>query len=277
MRMTETVQQPMRKSRLQHLLSGLLSRSAVRFYWCGNVAVLLGTLAWILRDGKFRESALQFTRHVRAIGNDESALVVVTPLMWPRVDALWFVIVVATLSAIGIVAGLVGGAGMHRGVRAWLAVMLVLAGWLTLFTTWPEIAWRGQAWRVRGSIAEFDQFAEDLLADWPANDGEITGLGPFMAYPISKPRTLMFMSTPQVPGTALAISTIERGADDDLHFKLAGNDEGVWIVRHAGVDEPQSFFSGLEGEYMPVQYRRLKPGWFLVRYIYAPIVSSEIN
>ncbi len=275
MPVTETIQQAMQKSRWQRLRAGLLSRSAVRFYWCVNVLMLLVILVWILRDGKFSEAVVAFHRHVAALGNEQSALTVVPPLLWPRVDALWFVLVAGLLSTMGIFAGLVAGAGVHRGVRAWLAVTLVLAGWMTLFKTWQEITWWGQAWRLRGSITEFDKLAQKLLADWPANDGEIIGLGPFMAYPIGKPRTLMFMATPQVPGTALAVSTIERSEADDLHFKLAGNEEGVWIVRHSGVDEPHSFFSGLEGQYIPVKFRRLKPGWFLVRYIYVPIVSSE--
>lgn len=275
MPVTETTQPSTKKSRWQRLCAGLFSRSAVRFYWCLNVLMLLGTLLWILRDGKFPEAVIAFHRHVAALGNEQSALTVVPPLLWPRVDALWLVLVAALLSTMGVFAGLVAGAGVHRGVRAWLAVMLVLAGWMTLFTTWQEITWWGQAWRVRGGIAEFDKLAKDLLADWPENDGAITDLGPFMAYPIGKPRTLMFLGTPQVSGTNLEVATIERGQDDDLHFKLSGNEEGVWLVRHGGVDEPQAFFGGLEGQYIPVQFRRLKPGWFLVRYIYVPIVSSE--
>ena len=275
MPVTEAFQQPTQTSRWQRLRGWLLSRSTVRCYWCVNVAVLLGTLAWILRDGKFAEAVTAFYRHLASLGNENSALAVVPPLLWPRVDALWLVLVAATLSAIGVVAGLVAGAGVHRGVRAWLAVMLVLAGWLTLITTWPEIAWQGQAWRVRGSIAEFDILAKDLLANWPANDGEFTGLGPFTAYPIGKPHTLMFMGNPPVPGTTLAISTIERGEADDLHFKLADNEAEVWIVRHISGDVPQSFFSGLYGEYIPVRHRQVRRDWFLVQYLYAPTVLSK--
>jgi hypothetical protein len=178
------------------------------------------------------------------------------------------------VSTIGIAAGLVAGSGQHRNVRSWLVVTLLMAGWLTLFTTWPEIVWRGQVWRVRGNVAEFERVADKLLAAWPDNDGDLPGLGPFMAYPIGKPRTLMFMTTPTVPGTSVEFKVIERGEEDSLHFQLAGNEEGVWLVRETG-DEPQPFFSGLDGEYIPMQFRRVKPGWFVVRYIYAPTVLGD--
>jgi hypothetical protein len=59
-----------------------------------------------------------------------------------------------------------------------------------------------------------------------------------------------------------------------MHFQLAGGEEGVWLVREVN-DEPQAFFSGLDGEYIPVQFRRVKEGWFVVRYIYAPTVLGD--
>lgn len=258
----------------QKISAVLLSRGLVRTYWGINVLALVGTVLWILRDGKFPEAVAAFTRHIAAIWGDNSPLVVVPPLLWPRVDALWCVLIGAALSGIGIAAGLIAGSGQHRNVRSWLLVTLLVAGWLTLFVTWPELVWRGQVWRLRGSLAEFDRLADKLLTAWPANDGDLEGLGPFMAYPIGKPRTLMFMTTPRVPGTSIELKVIERGENDTLHFQLAGNEEGVWLVREAS-DEPQAFFSGLDGEYIPVQFRHVKPGWFIVRYIYAPTVLGD--
>lgn len=265
----------------------------IRASWIINAIVLLGSLLWVLSDGKFAYGVAVFKAHISAIGSDRSPLAVVTPLMWPRVDALWVILIAGTLSGIGIVAGLIAGAGQHRNVRSWLAVMLLAAGWLTLLTTWPQIAWQGQVWRVRGAIAGFEDISQALLADWPKTDGDFEGLGQFMAYPIGKPRTLMFVATPTVPNTNLSISVVERGGDDlsfemgpdgkviehqgddGLHFQLAGSEEGVWLVRQEGAGKPQSFFSGLEGEYMPIKYRLVKPRWYLVRYHYAPIVPAE--
>jgi len=125
------------------------------------------------------------------------------------------------------------------------------------------------------SVSEFDEVSKRLLANWPNQDGDLAELGPYMAYPISRPRTLMMLKNPQVPGTSLAVSTIERGAEDDLHFQLTGNDAGFWIVRDLKAGEPRGFFNGLEGEYIPVQFTELRPGWFHVLYGYAPILPDE--
>jgi hypothetical protein len=186
---------------------------------------------------------------------------------------LWFVLITGAASTAGILAGLVGGSSSHRGLRSWLALMLLTAGWLTLFTTWPELAWRGQAWRLRGSVSEFELVHRELTSNWPKEDGELPAIGPYMAYPIGNPRMLMLLKTPQVAATS--VSTIERGEKTDMRFQLAGNDEGVWLVRETGVNEPQAFFSGLDGEYIPIKYASLLSNWFLVQYKFAPILPDE--
>jgi hypothetical protein len=190
--------------------------------------------------------------------------------MWPRVDALWFVLVTGIASSAGILAGLAAGSSTHR--RSWLALMLLSAGWLTLFTTWPELSWRGQAWRLRGSVAEFESIHRELTTKWPKEDGQLDAIGPYMAYPIGNPRMLMLLKAPQVSATS--VSTIERGEKTDMHFQLAGNDEGAWLVFETDVHEPQPFFSGLDGEYIPVKYSLLLPDWFLVQYKFAPILPD---
>jgi hypothetical protein len=272
--MNQPISEHKRRPFWRRLRMLLLSRTFVRICWATNALILLGTVVWVLCDGKFPETVAAFSRHAAAAGDGDSALVAVPPLLWPRVDSLWGILIVAALSAIGIAAGLIAGEEQHRNVRSWLVTMVLLASWLTLFTTWPDLVWRGQIWRLRGSVAGFDKIADELITAWPDSDGDISGLGPFMAYPIGKPRMLMFMTTPKVPGTNTEIQVIERGERDSLHFQLAGNEEGVWLVREAS-DEPQPFFSGLDGEYIPTQYRLVKPGWFAVRYIYAPMVLGE--
>lgn len=259
----------------RRFVRSLLSKGVVRTAWLLNVAVLVATVVWLLRDGKFAEGAAAFNKHVSAIVGPGSPLTVVPPLLWPRIDGIWIVLVVGFLSVVLIISGLVAGSEGHRGIRAWLAAMILLAAWLTLFTQWPSIVWQGQAMRIRWSVAEFDALGQKLLADWPQNDGEIDNLGPFMAYPIGKPRTLMLVKTPLVPGTPFSLATIERGEVNDLYFQLAGNDEGVWVVRNPGDKEPKSFFSGLDGEYIPVRFKPLRDGWFMVNYIYAPTVLGD--
>lgn len=268
-------QPPVLRNFTRRLRDLLLSRGWVRICWCVNVLALVGSAVWITQDGKFPDAVTAFHRHVSAIGSDNSPLAVVPPLLWPRVDALWAMLGIALVSAIGIGAGLAAGAGQHRNTRAWLAATLLLAGWLTLLTTWPQLVWQGQVWRVRASLPQFAAVAERLSQDWPQDDGDIPELGPFMAYPIGNPRTLMLMTTPRVPGTRLEVKVIERGEHESIYFQLAGNDEGVWLVRQPTGDEPRSFSSGLDGEYIPVEFRPVRPGWLLVRFIYAPTVLGD--
>jgi hypothetical protein len=271
---TEITDQPATTALREKLRKWFVSRGVVRACWIVNGLLLVATLIWILRDGQFAAGLAAFQMHVSAFVGEKSPLAVVPPLMWSRVDALWVILFCGTISMTIIIVGLAVGSGIHRGTRAWLMLMLLVAGWLTLITAWPEIAWRGQVWRVRGSVSQFAELTQKLTANWPQSDGQTSELGGFMAYPIGNPRTLMLLTMPQVPGSAINISTVERGDDGTWHFQLAGNDEGAWVVFDNQDDSPQPFFSGLEGEYLPRKYATLVPGWFLVQYQYAPILPD---
>lgn len=272
--MTENTDQPTASSWSEKLRKWFVSRSVVRACWIVNTLLLVATLVWILRDGLFAQGLAAFQAHIAAFGNEKSPLAVVPPLMWSRVDALWVILIGGSVSMLLIVIGLAFGSGIHRGTRAWLTLMLLVAGWLTLITAWPEIAWRGRVWRVRGSVTQFAELTQSLTTAWPESDGQTPELGGFMAYPIGKPRTLMLLTTPQVPGSNLSISTIERGDDGAFHFQLAGSEEGAWVVYDKDPNAPTTFFSGLEGEYLPQKFAELAPGWFLVQYHYAPILPD---
>jgi hypothetical protein len=278
--MAENTKHPAASSWTEKLRKWFVSRGVVRICWIANALLLIATLVWILRDGQFAQGLAAFRMHIAAFANEKSPLAVVPPLMWSRVDVLWVILIGGTVSMMLIIAGLVAGSGIHRGTRAWLMLMLLVAGWLTLITAWPEIAWRGQVWRVRGSITQFAELTEKLTTSWPESDGQTPELGGFMGYPIGKPRTLMLLTTPQVPGSNLSISTIERGNEEAFHYQLAGDEEGAWVVFDKQHESPQPFFSGLEGEYLPQKFAKIAPGWFLVQYHYAPIlpdIPTEIN
>jgi hypothetical protein len=95
----ETAKQSTPVSLGQRVRGILLSRAMIRASWIINATVLLGSLFWILYDGKFAAAIAEFNKHISAIGSDTSPLAVVTPLMWPRVDALWVVVVLASLAS----------------------------------------------------------------------------------------------------------------------------------------------------------------------------------
>ena len=151
-------------------------------------------------------------------------------------------------------------------VGHWLLVALLVAAWLTLFASWPELAWRGQVVRLRNNLDGLMQLAESLRSDWPATDGERQGLGPFMAYPIGRPTMLMMLTTPNVPGTRASIASVERSDEGALRFELAGDEPGVWLEWHPADKAPQSFVGGLLDEHRIECSERLGLGWYLVRY-----------
>ncbi|TWU21278.1 hypothetical protein [Bythopirellula polymerisocia] len=251
----------------------LLSRQAVRIYWIVNVALLLGLIVWICRDGKFSQAA-RLTAQLTPWNESNLQYGALPSHLATRVQILHAMITVGLVTAAGIMLSLFWGASPNRSIRSWLALMFALAAWLTLYTSWSDFAWRAQAWRMQTSLPAMEKLATTLLENWPSQDGQLPEIGPFNAYPIGKPRTLMLLTKPKPSGTSVQISTIERGEGDDLFFQLTDNDEGATLARFPQGSEPQAFFSGLEGEYQPVRHRALGQNWFLVQYIYVPILDS---
>jgi hypothetical protein len=249
----------------------LLSRGAGWVYWGVNIIALAAIGLWILWDGKFPEVALGLERALTA-----DMRVPFSPLLATRVHVLQGMLLVGLLSGLGILAILLAGFQSHRRIRGWLAAMAVAAVWLSLLVGWPELAWRARGWRISRAISggwfrsepDLNQFAESLLANWPTSDGEVPALGPFSAYPIGRPTTLLLPTSPTFPGTELGFNTIERDPADRLHFQLTGSEAGVWLVW--GDEAPRPFIGGLATKYDPGRYQALGNGWFLVEYHAAP-------
>jgi hypothetical protein len=153
----------------------------------------------------------------------------------------------------------------------------IASGWLGLFAAWPEIYWRGQQNRVDGSLQAFAALAEKLSADWPRRDGEIEGVGAFLAYPQDDPATLLFLGMATVPNSAVRISAVERSAGGVLRFELAASEAGAWLEWHPDGGPPGSFVGGLETSYAVARYEQLAPRWFLVRYRAAIQITRRVS
>ncbi len=246
-------------------LACLFSHTAGRVYWLANIAALLAIVGWICLDGLFRQTASGAGHILEGWPHP------LPPLLVPRVYTLIGILFFAALTLGGILLTIFIGDRAHRGIRSWLLAMLVVAAWLTLSLEWPALAWKAQAWRLRASLPEFEILASALIEDWPTDDGQIPGLGPFMAYPVGKPTTLMFMNSPTVPDANLAFGTVELSDEHVVHFQLVGNEEGAWLVRHPDATEPIAYYSGLSGEYTPFRFQALGNGWFLVEYSFAQL------
>jgi hypothetical protein len=243
----------------------MFSPVMVKVYWLINVAALCGLTGWIFSDGRFAGAAFSGTPGARSVPEFLASI--------PRQDrttavtpALATFIGVAALSAMGVAVGLFLGPAEHRRVRSWFVVTVILGLWLTLWLRWPDLAWRGQAFRLGGQIGEFQTLASSLNNDWPTTDGERPELGPFSAYPIDKPQVLVLLTQGEIPGASARFSAVERSDGGTLRFRLTGDELGAWLEWHPTHDEPAGFVGGLSAHREVARFESLGNDWYLVHY-----------
>jgi hypothetical protein len=245
--------------------TGVRSAAWLRALWAVNIIAFFFLAVWVFTDGRFSDAASELWSKPFRDGRP-GATTFPGPWYVGRVMLLRLAGVLVIASTVGIFFGLFFGAPQHRRVRSWLVFTLLAAAWLTLFATWGELAWRGQMLRLSDRLVGFETIAADLRSDWPDNDGERPHLGPFMAYPIGRPRMLMMLTAPAVPGSSTSFASVERSADGALHFELVGDEPGAWLEWHPTGSAPQSFVGGLQNQYPLERYSTLGNGWFLARY-----------
>jgi hypothetical protein len=250
----------------------LLARCVGALWWI-NLVALFGFVAWIVCDGSL---------HFAAESLGASLLNWQSPPFAGRLLLLAMLAISAISTLLGIFIGLFIGPPAYRRIRSWLAFTLLCAAWLTLAVTWRELAWRGQILRVHQLVEAFEPIAASLRADWPSEDGQRPGIGPFMGYPIGRPTMLMLLTMPRAPGTSVDIASIERSSSGALRFLLAGSEPGVWLEWHPPQSKPISFIGGLMGEFDLRRVASIGDGWYLVRYnesaspiVLAPPASNQ--
>ena len=237
-----------------------------RVLWQLNVAVFGIVTLWMLVDGRFPATvAALWSLATKLVGSTDLPGSYGPLLSW-RVTALAVLAMLAAASVVGALAALFVGADRHRRLRTWLAFTAVVAGWFALATSWREVAWQGQQWRVRAHLSGFSALAETLRSEWPFEDGQRAELGAYMAYPRVEPRMLLILTRPRVPVVELPFSAVERSDDGAIRFALAGGESGAWLEWHAPGDVPSSFVGGLHGDYRLDRSANLGDGWHLVRY-----------
>lgn len=231
--------------------------------WALNLVVLLGTVAWIACDPRL-------ARHLdgaRPFFAPDGALPVVLAEHEPSKTGALALIGAFVLASMGVLAvALVVGPRRHRQVRSWLALTALVAAWLGLWVSAPDLAWAGQRWRMGRQVAAVEPIAAALRDQWPQDDGRLPELGPFMAYPIGQPRMLMPLGSVRPAGSSNSISAIERSPAGALRFELSGSDAGAWLEWHPTGEQPASFVGGLETQYRMERASPLGDGWYLTRY-----------
>lgn len=232
--------------------------------WALNVALLIGACVWILLDGRFSQGVsdfrIQLASLLRQPGEELPAAEA-----GDRVAALYALVASGVASLLVIAGALVIGPAKHRGVRSWLALTALIAGWLALAVAWPDLAWQGTQWRLSRQIAAFEPAAASLRENWPTDDDQREAVGVFMAYPQPNPRMLLLLAPKDVAARRL-FSAVERSPQGALRFELMGAEAGDWLEWHPPGSAPQSFIGGLMGDYQLVRAAPLGNGWYAAHY-----------
>lgn len=154
----------------------------------------------------------------------------------------------------------------NRSIISFLAIMSVVAAWLSCLGCWHDVGWFGKSLRSRSYIAALEPIKCELEDSWPVNNGERSHIGPFLAYPSSRPTSLILMSCPKTPPGTPSCNGVERTPNGGLGFPMIGNDGGDWIEWHPQGRSPTSYRTGLQQELVLHRVAHLRDGWFLVRY-----------
>lgn len=156
--------------------------------------------------------------------------------------------------------------GSSRSLRRLLAATTVVALWSALCVQHELVAWHGKRARFAFRIAELESIASPLRNDWPARDGDLPLIGPFMAYPFGRPSTLVLLQAPQLASQRIYVSAVERCDDGAIKLQLTGTDGGDWAEWHPQGSHPKSFVGGLADAHHLNVASSIGDGWYLVRY-----------
>jgi hypothetical protein len=233
--------------------------------WTLNFALLVATFVWIVHDGR-SQRIIQSLERWLGLGESLSSTGPIYTTIPVAVQGVGLGLAVAACSLAVMFFSLIVGASHFRTTRWWLLFVGAVCGWLGLFTTWPEIYWRGQQHRIHASLDSAADILQIVTTNWPASDGEIAGVGAFLAYPTEAPTTLLMLGEGVSPQAAIHFSAIERTADGTIRFELAGRETGAWLEWRPDELPPGSFVGGLQTNYTIERSTQLTPHWYLVRY-----------
>lgn len=226
-----------------------------------QLGLLCFTPVWLLLDPVATEmirsiesSPLDDDRWVSFCAIGGSARVAVFSLLF--VSLAWYTATVLFLVLLG----------RRRGdLRGILMSAAIIALWCGIISQHSSIAWQGKRIRVSQHVDHLAPIVTALQSQWPNSDGELSGIGPFLAYPPRDPAVLILLAPPDA-ALHTSFCAVERSAVGSLKFQLSGDDRGDWVEWHPEGQHPSSFVGGLRDRYKLIQSAHLHGHWFLVRY-----------
>jgi hypothetical protein len=242
--------------------------------WLVNAMLLIGMVAWMYFDGRSSNAIDVLQENV---GRRTEALDSMTRSAQSTSNAVVVLVAASAVAGCTLLTMLVGlfvGPRRFRSIRAWLLFTMLVGGWLGTVIAGPEIYWLGQQRRMARVLAPVESVAQQLDANWPVEDGDMPGIGPYLAYPKGAPTLVLPLKWISFPNTDLRFAAVERSNNGVVRFELTGSESGAWLEWRADDRPPQPFKSGLEMRYNVSRQQRLAPHWYLVHYRLASIRPS---
>lgn len=253
--------------RLSVSFTDLAARCSQRpaWLWLVNLAALGTIVLWMLTDAS---GGASWNRGVHFLAGTWSTFRTQSGGANAAYHGSFLLPLLVGTGAISLGAGwllLFFGPRKYRHLIAWLATVGLTSLWLGLATNAQELIWWGYRFRLQGALPHYELASRSLRANWPDADGDRRTVGPYLAYPIAGPKTLLLLETPEFsPGTH--VSSVERSDAGAIRFELAGREQGVWLEWHPADDSPTSFVGGLEDSHKLEKFSALGRCWYVVRY-----------
>jgi hypothetical protein len=243
-----------------------LAHRTLAITWIVNALLLVTAFVWVYTDGQSRSMMERLIRKASFQESISFARVYDSLQAGEAIFFLVFAAAIALLTLFAMFGGLFIGGSWFRSMRTWLLFTALVAGWLGFIASWPDVYWSGQQRRVAPVLAEAEKMARYLDAHWPVEDGELAGVGPFLAYPKGAPTVLLPLRWISFPDTDMRFSAVENSIDGTIRFELAGDETGAWLEWRRDELAPGDFTGGLETRYQVGRAQQLAPHWYLVRY-----------
>lgn len=245
----------------------IAARSARGAWWVIQSALLAACLVWAFVDPRFAEVARLVSAGLESSGGSLETLRRNATALGAVRTGLAGTITVSLLAA----AVAQGAQWLWRSprifrLRTLLRATLLVACWSALLANHSAITWQGTRLRLKWELSHVRATAARLQTEWPTEDGELPAWGPFMAYPIGDPQTLILLTPPAIDHWETTVNSVDRARDGTLRFRLGGHPADDWLEWHPSGGVPASFTGGLEDHHWIQRSASLGDDWYLVRY-----------